>query len=547
MGRGQGKIAVRFSIGFAVAVLLAVSSAAAAADYSRRIAIAPFTILGPQEEIRTTVDILPRLLSSRLMALAGAEVILLPPGDRPPEEAARGAGLPLLLKGSVAKLGAGYSIDVTVTEPPTGKMAGAFFASAATEDEIILRLGDLAAEISEKLFGVKSAVRTYPSPAAAQPPGPPPSVPPPTAAAAPPQAAALPTPVSVPAPAAPTTPKEGWVPSSLTKVGQSDKIADEVYGVVAGDVDAEGNGEVIAWGKNVLYFYRVKGVEILPFTRITKERKYHILSVEAADIDGDGGKELLVTSLAGEALQSFVLKKKGDVYQEVAEGMPYFLVVLRNWHGNQVIVGQRAGFDLPFRGKLVTMTWDGKALGEGEPLPANTDIKPLHAGILGLSSAKFGDEWKLIYTDEEDYLRTLDETGKTEYKTRNKYGSGIDLFEWGPYLPREGKRMETFLRKAARVSDGQEGKPLVLITEVDKIFLNVARFYDSTRLVLLQWEDGEFGERAGTKKSNHFYSGTDYLSPSGIRKGGEVVASVIEQEGSVSKEKVSRLVLYRVE
>ncbi|MGZ8447586.1 MAG: hypothetical protein ACXWWM_07380, partial [Candidatus Deferrimicrobiaceae bacterium] len=55
-------------------VLLAVAAAASAAEYPRRIAIAPFAVLGPQEEIRQTVDILPRLLSSRLMALAGAEV-----------------------------------------------------------------------------------------------------------------------------------------------------------------------------------------------------------------------------------------------------------------------------------------------------------------------------------------------------------------------------------------------------------------------------------------------------------------------------------------
>jgi hypothetical protein len=125
---------------------------ASAAGYSRRIAIAPFASL-TTEEIGATVSALPRLLASRLMALAGADVVLLPAGGKAPEEAAKEAKVPLLLQGTVSKLGKGYSIDTTVTDLETGKPAGAFFAVAATEDDIIAQLGVLSGEISEKLFG----------------------------------------------------------------------------------------------------------------------------------------------------------------------------------------------------------------------------------------------------------------------------------------------------------------------------------------------------------------------------------------------------------
>ena len=33
-------------------------------------------------------------------------------------------------------------------------------------------------------------------------------------------------------------------------------------------MDAEGNGEVVTWGRNTIYVYRVKGNELLPYTRI---------------------------------------------------------------------------------------------------------------------------------------------------------------------------------------------------------------------------------------------------------------------------------------
>src|SRR4030067_755390 len=106
MGWGRSKNAAWPLLFLLFAGLPAVSSVAWAAEYPRRIAIAPFAVLGSQEEIRQTVDILPRLISSRLMALAGVEVLLLSTAHMPAGEAAKNAGQSLLLHASGEKLGA---------------------------------------------------------------------------------------------------------------------------------------------------------------------------------------------------------------------------------------------------------------------------------------------------------------------------------------------------------------------------------------------------------------------------------------------------------
>jgi hypothetical protein len=546
------KTAFRSRSVLAVLILLTVFSAATAADYPRRIAIAPFTILGSHEDIRQTVDILPRLISSRLMAMTGAEVLVLPPGEGSAEDAAKRAGLPLLLKGSVAKLGAGYSIDVTVTDLTTGQMADAFFAAAATEDQIILRLGDLAADISEKLFGVKVAGTYAPPPGYYPATAPPPAAAPPTpsGAGATAQAAAQPGPVPAPtpAPAEPDTLRSGWIPTSFTKVAQTTAIPDEIYGVVAGDIDSEGNGEVIAYGKDTLYIYRVKGEEILPYTRVSRSFKNHFVGVDAIDLDGDGEKEILVTNVGDDRLESFVLKRKGDVYEEVAGKIPYFLAVLPDWMGKPVVVGQREGMDTPFQGKIVPLHWDGKGFTAGEPFPQDTNIIPLSQGLPGLSAARFDKEWKLIYTDETSRIRILDSGGEPRFKSLDIFGSGLNFFEWGDIVPIEQTRKQYQVRMAVRVAPGGEEFPLVLISEVKKGMLDIVQgFYDSTRLVLLKWDGGDFVEKAGTPSTKHFFSGADFLSPSGLKKGDKVVASVIEQTGSVFKKKLSRLLVYRLE
>ena len=497
-----------------------------------------------KEDIGGTVSVLPRLLASRLMALAGADVLLLPVGGKSPEEAVREAKYPLLLQGTVSKLGKGYSIDATATDSSTGKIAGAFFAAAASEDDIIAQLGALSGEIAEKLFDVQGAIRaTSPAPPAPSP-APIPVVPPAIGgvpAAPSPQAAPAATAPSAPVP---TTLAAGWSPSSIKIVGESDKIIDELYGVVTVDTDAQGSTLVAAYGKTTLYLYRVKGTELVPYARINKPQEHHFLSVYALDIDGDGSREILVTDLVDETVASFVLKKKGDAYQEVAGGIRYFLAVLPDWMGKPVLVGQYQGIDAPFQGRIVTLRWDGKGFAEGEKLPQDTNILPLSSGLPGLSSARFGKEWRLIYTDVNSHLRVLDAGGKSQYISSGQYGTIPDHFEWGPIIQIEGRRKWFHLRNAVRVAPGGGEGPVVLIPEVKQGVMNI---FGSTRLVLLQWERGEFVEKAGTQSTSRHLTGADFLSPDGFGKGGRIVASEIEKSGSAFSDKISRLLLYQAE
>jgi len=544
----------------ALLILLAVGSAApAAAAYPRRIAVAPFASL-TKDDIAGTVSVLPRLLASRLMALAGADVLLLPAGGKSPEEAAREAKYPLLLQGTVSKLGKGYSIDTTVIDLATGKNAGAFFAAAATEDDIIAQLGVLSGEIAEKVFDVQGAVRAVsPQPAAPAPTVVPAPVPLQTIGGGPqPPAAQTPSAQAATARAAtseaalvaalqPTTLAGGWNPSSLKELGDSGKIPDALLGMAAVGTDADGNTMVAAYGKTTLYMYLVKGKEIVPFTRFTKGLDDHFLNVAAFDVDGDGAKEILVTDLVGsKRVESFVLKRQGETYAEVATGIPYFLVVLPDWGGKPALVGQYQGSDreTPFQGRIVTLRWDGKGFTEGEKLPQNNNLLPLAYGVLGLSSARFGDEWRLIYTDENSYLRIVDSTGVSQYRSMNQYNSTPDYFEWGPIIEIDGHPKWIYVRNGVGVAGGSGGSPLIVASEGKRGALNTV---SSTRLVLLRWEGGEFREKAATQGSGKFITDAVFLSSGPFEKGGKVVACVIDEAGGFFRDKASRLLLFEAQ
>jgi hypothetical protein len=543
-----GRHVVRAVLGAVLLVFSVLASPvpASAAGYPRRIAIAPFASL-TKEDIGGTVSVLPRLLASRLMALAGADTLLLSAGGKSPEEAAREAKYPLLLQGTVSKLGKGYSIDAAVTDLSTGKSAGAFFTAAATEDDIIPQLGVLSGEIAEKLFDVQGAIRTT-APSAPVAASPAPALPPapsgiPAIGAASVAAAQAAPPAPVPA-----TPAEGWTPSTIKKVGQSDKIADAIYGVVAGDLDSDGNGEIVTWGRSTIYVYRVKGDDVLPYTQISRSIQNHFLNVDAIDLDGDGKKDLVVTNLEGDRVNSFVLLRKGDGFVEGPGRIHYHMAVLREWKGKTLVAGQSPGFSEPFQGKIYAMKWDGKSLSEGELLPLDTSILPVsNGGVYSLSPWPSAKDGRWLYVDVEGKLRVLDAGGKSVYKSKDNFG-GADGFEYGEFDRLEGRYPVFPIRRPPRAFAGTGGEPLVVATEVRKGALQ--KLYgaiESSRVVMLQWDAGGFTERAASPKSDFFYTGVDLVQAGGLRRGGRIIASMIEQSGSAFKDRVSRLVLFQVE
>ena len=94
-------------------------------------------------------------------------------------------------------------------------------------------------------------------------------------------------------------------------------------------------------------------------------------AVGAIDLDGDGKKDLVVTDLEGDRLNSFVLLRRGDGFEEIPGSIPYYLAVLQDWDGKTVVAGQRKGgamrmFLIYSEGNFIEATEDTPFLQIGE-------------------------------------------------------------------------------------------------------------------------------------------------------------------------------------
>jgi hypothetical protein len=484
------------------------------------------------------------------MALAGADVVLLPAGGKAPEAAAMEAKVPLLLQGTVSKLGKGYSVDTTVTDLETGKTAGAFFAAAATEDDIIAQLGVLSGEIAEKLFGVQGAIRVMalPVPALAAPLAGLPGITgiPGAAGTAPATAAVLPAAASTVS--APTAPRsvplfsEGRIPSAIERFGQSDKIPDELYRVAVADLDGDGEPEFVATGKRTVWFYKLKGKEIVPIspTRLVRRLGSQLLNVEIHDADGDGKPEIFVTELINDRLDSFVLQYRNGAFEVVSSGIPYFIVLLSDLDGKPALAGQRTGFAELFSRGVTLLTYKDRVVTEGKRLKL-----AMEDGIFGLNAVPVGGSGKYVYVDADEHLRLLDGSGKTLTITKDYFARGVIYVSRGT-TPRGGVAPpHAWVRGRAVPLGGERGAPYLLTVQAEGAeVMKDSRDFKASRVVVGKYEGESFNVRLTSESSNAYISDAAPFLRDG---GGEgfVAATTIESPGGARSDPQSRIVLYK--
>lgn len=523
-------------------LIISLVQAPSAAPGPNRLAVAPFTTLPGQDEAKPVAALLPQLFASRLMALAGAEVRILP-ADKPPADAAREAGIPFLLQGSVTKVGKGYSIDVTVTDLSAAAQApAAFFAAPATEDEIIPQLGIVAREVAEKVFGIPPAARPAPPPAvqAAAPAAP--VLPAAPAAPGGPRTTA-PVPAAAPAPAA-SIPAD-WRPARIEKAGASDKVPTELYRIASGDLDGDGETELVAAGGRTIFFYKVKGNEVVPFppTRIVRDTGHHLLNVEVLDADGDGKPEVFVTDLVADRLRSFVLRYRDGAFEAVATDIPWYIVVLGEEGGRPVLAGQKAGFEDIFSRGASYLRYEGGKVTEGKSVGL-----PLEDGIFGLRAAKVGSDGRYLYIDADEHLRLLDGKGKTLSKTKEYFGRGVDHVTRGPVPRSEVSPKQTWIRGRILPLGGAPESPWLLTRQAEgATVMKESRNFSNSRIVVGRYDGTSFSVRAASDPTDHMITDVAVLPGRGGEGGATVAATVIESSSSVVTSAVSYIFLYRVE
>jgi hypothetical protein len=144
----------------------------------------------------------------------------------------------------------------------------------------------------------------------------------------------------------------------------SEKIADDVRGMAIGDIDNDGKNEIVIIDMSNIIIYRKKGNFLKLLQKIPGESHDQYLSVDVADIKGDGVKRIIVTSLFRNFPDSFMLEYKDGNYVKIASHLRWFLRVIEI-DGKPVLLGQEMEINNPFENPIYEMVWKDGSCRQG--------------------------------------------------------------------------------------------------------------------------------------------------------------------------------------
>lgn len=492
--------------------LTAAPSSAQAEEQPARIGMLPLELLAPQE-MDYLRDGVRTMLGSRLAA--GGQAILLErdkvegeltagevPG-RAAEFAALGRRLQAdyLVGGMITAVGGGLSLDLEVYEIAADGKSHSFFTSAASEDEVIPKVNELAAEIRASLLAPTAPEVARPAPAQAPPSQQPTYVSP------------HPERQLFDAWSAGGSPfiRSGDV-SWLRGYSKSHDIPMGLRAMEAADITGDGEMEFILAGPDRVEVYRREMGRFLRLGQIDTLNRYPVHYISAADLNGNGRAEIYLSAADHRGPRSQIVEWDGERLVRTHDNLNWYIRVMRLPMEGKTLVGQQAGAGSFMRPGLRRLhpTADG-SLETGSPLsiPARFNLFDFVYADLDGDGAE-----EIIAINQNERLEVYNAGGGRLWRSDGYYGGttrhlgGTDIREEPSALPHEVAQHYVPSRIIIR-DITQNGLPDVVVTKANPTLgraVGRVRSYSSGEVHALRWDGMGMSEIWRTRRIDGYIS-----------------------------------------
>ncbi len=327
-----------------------------------------------------------------------------------------------LVTGSITQMGTSLSIDAKVIHALEPADTQYFFASAANENEVLSALDQLAAEISLQVFKVQakhpgkplSTPSTKPKPETI-----------PFQTAHPDRAFLAGAPaIASPTVAVPTVPKTSPSGTTFTK---SQNFKMDILAMDAGDVDGDGEDEIILAKKSKLIIYKQEADKLSEVKTFSSGARFHIHSISVADLNQNGIMEIYVSAAGSERPNSFALEWQNNSFDYIFNDAQWYIKVINLPNEGTTLVGQRAGMDTAIAPGLFRVEQNDGSITAGKKLAVPQGINLFNFAMADLDGDGLHE---IIAIDDSDHLRVHTANGKKLWASSDLYG-GMKRFIGG--------------------------------------------------------------------------------------------------------------------
>jgi TolB-like protein len=450
--------------------------------------------------------------------------------------------------GSITKFGNSLSIDGKLIDIAAYKSTVTIFTQSQGMDEVILKINDFARNIDNHILGMVPS--TFSS-------------------------APVPSQISASQPQSPQDARETEIVGGLKKSKRgtitsvinpdfinasrpldrkgfwmSSKFSTEFRGMDIGDVTGDGLNKVVIIDTHNVMIYQKKDNDFSLIQKIPDRSSENYIAVDVADINKNGIKEIIVTSMSRNTVDSFVLEFRDGKFIKVASKLPWYLRVI-NTESGPLLIGQRRGMDKVFNTPIYEIVWEDGQYKEGKKMKIPVGLSVYGLTIDSLGSA--GGE-KIIALDENDYLSIFEQTDKPLVRLQAFGGSNERLWKSDEVyggsntvivnddLLRDDENKFTFINLRILTLDAnKDGKREIIIVKnissSGRLFKNI-RLFTSSEVYDLEWDGLGLVENWKTRKINGYVADYQFKDIDNDGQNEVVLALVLSTGASVSDKSV---------
>ncbi len=370
-------------------------------------------------------------------------------------------GADYVILGSITKVGDYISLDsrllsLTEEKPPLG-----VFTQTKGIDEVMVKIGDFAQEIGNKILGRRAMTGQRASERGGR---------------------------------SPHIQRER---SRLDTEGfkKSQVFNFEVRGLDIGDVDGDKKNEVVVMDRSNLYVFRYDGEKLNLFQKIEAGYQYDFLTLDVADVNHNGHAEIIVTAVVDDDLRSFILEYEEGKFRKIAEKSGWFFRVLEHPKEGPVLTGQIMSSEGIPSGPIYRMVWKKKTYEKGAkmPFPKETNIFGIAMGdIRGMGKSDY------VFLDKYEHLNIVTEEGKEVWQGRERFGGTNNYYETKKkkvegYRPMQSPPWRVYIPGRILVKDLEgEGVPQIIVNKnefASGTFFERIKPYEKAEVYNLVWEE----------------------------------------------------------
>jgi hypothetical protein len=271
------------------------------------------------------------------------------------------------------------------------------------------------------------------------------------------------------------------------------------------------------------------------------------LTLDVADVNRNGAAEIIVTSVVGDDLRSFILEYEEGRYKKVAEDENWYFRVLDHPKEGPILMGQRMSSEGLVSGPIYRFTWKKKSFKRGPKMDF-----PSGTGIFGLTVADLRSQGVFdgVILDDSEHLRIVSADGKFSWRSRVLYGGTNNFYEtnkkkdpiygmgggpeWRVYIP--GRIITKDLE-----GDGIKEVIVKKNHRSSRLFERV-RNYEMGEIYSLVWQDGYLDTYWKTREINGYIS--DFQVKDVDNDGDEELVAAVVDLGNITDRKITSNILF---